>query len=153
MKSVTFTPASVKSKGLAPLHRDEKRLKSCMCYKIVYYVPRQSSVDVHTRMQNLTSEPGASDCLGAHDTLSEIRKRKRKFFCRGTEVKFRLIVLRSCTCGVISHLNRNKLDVAERGEGGPGGEGSGERSGGPSPPPPPPPPPDGDFPVARRGIQ
>ena len=33
MTSVTFTPASVKSKALTPLHRHEKRLKSCMCYK------------------------------------------------------------------------------------------------------------------------
>ena len=33
MTSVTFTPASVKSKALAPLHRHEKRLKSCMRYK------------------------------------------------------------------------------------------------------------------------
>ena len=33
MTSVTFTPASVKNKALAPLYRHEKRLKSCMCYK------------------------------------------------------------------------------------------------------------------------
>ena len=33
MTSVTFTPASVKSKALASLHRHEKRQKSCMCYK------------------------------------------------------------------------------------------------------------------------
>ena len=45
----------------------------------------------------------------------------------------RLIVLRTCTRGVISHLYRNKLDVAERGEGGPGGEGPVESSGGEAP--------------------
>ena len=45
----------------------------------------------------------------------------------------RLIVLRTCTCGVISHLYRNKIDVAERGEGGPGGECPGSRSGGEAP--------------------
>ena len=33
MTLVTFTPASVKSKALAPLYKHEKRLKSCMCYK------------------------------------------------------------------------------------------------------------------------
>ena len=33
MTSVTFPPAAVKSKVLAPLHRYEKRLKSYMCYK------------------------------------------------------------------------------------------------------------------------
>ena len=36
--SVTFTPDSVKSEALAPLHRHEKRLKSCMCYKNRYYI-------------------------------------------------------------------------------------------------------------------
>ena len=34
----------------------------------------------------------------------------------------RLIVLRTGTCGVILHLHRNKLDVAEKGEDGPGAE-------------------------------
>ena len=28
--------------------------------------------------------------------------------------------MRTCTCGVISHLYRNKLDVAEKGKEGPG---------------------------------
>ena len=69
------------------------------------------------------------DCLGTFDTLSDIGKRKREFVCREAEVKLRLIVLRTSTYGVISHLYRNKLDVAETGEGGPGGEGSGGRSG------------------------
>ena len=36
MMSVTFTPAAVKSKVLAPLHGYEKRLKSCMCFKKVF---------------------------------------------------------------------------------------------------------------------
>ena len=40
-----------------------------------------------------------------------------------------LIVLHTCTCEVI-HLYRNKLDVVDREEGGPGGEGPGSRSGG-----------------------
>ena len=75
----------------------------------------------------------AFDCLGVYDTLSEIGKRKREFICWGAEVKLRLIVLRMCKCGVISHFYRKKLDVAERGEGGPGSESSGWRA---SPPPP-----------------
>ena len=33
------------------------------------------------------------------------------------EFKLRLIILRTCTCEVISHLYRNKLDVVERGGG------------------------------------
>ena len=74
----------------------------------------------------------AFDCLGVYDTLSEIGKRKREFICWGAEVKLRLIVLRMCKCGVISHFYRKKLDVAERGEGGPGSESSGWRA---SPPP------------------
>ena len=42
----------------------------------------------------------------------------------------RLILLRTCTCWVISHLYRNKLGVAERGEEVPGGGGGpGRRSG------------------------
>ena len=36
MTSVTFTPASVKSKAFAPLHRHEKRLKSCMYYEKIF---------------------------------------------------------------------------------------------------------------------
>ena len=48
-----------------------------------------------------------------------------------------LIVLRTYTCGVISHLYRNKLDVTKRGEDGPGGEGPGGRSGGELPSLPP----------------
>ena len=89
-----------------------------------------SQVDDYTRMQNLTSEPTAEgedgktasdykqlNCLGAYDTLSEIGKKKREFVCRGAEFKLRLIILRTCTCEVISHLYRNKLDVTEREEG------------------------------------
>ena len=64
------------------------------------------------------------DCLGTYDTWSEIGKRKREFVCRGAEFKLRLIVLRTCTCEVTSHLYRNKLDVAERGGRGLGGEAS-----------------------------
>ena len=59
--------------------------------------------------------------LGTYDTFSEIGKRKREFVCRGAEFKLRLIILRMCTCEVISHLYRNKLDVAQREERGPGG--------------------------------
>ena len=81
-------------------------------YLIVYYVPRQSST---------------------YDTLSEMGKRKREFVCRGAAVQLRLIIPRTCICGIISHLYRNKLDVAERGEGGPGGEGPSERCGGQGP--------------------
>ena len=93
--------------------------------KIVYYVPRQSSWCLYSDAV-LPSSPSARtlssassykqlNCLGAYNTLSAIRKRKREFVCRGAEFKLRLIVLRTCTCGVISHLYRNKLDVAERG--------------------------------------
>ena len=57
------------------------------------------------------------DCLGTYDTLSEIGKRKREFVCRGAEFKLRLIILRACTCEVISHLYRNNLDVANMGKG------------------------------------
>ena len=80
------------------------------------------------KMQNLTvfdsdgktaSEYKQFDCLGTYDTLSEIGNRKREFAWRGAELKMRLIVLRACTCGVI----------LRRGEGGPGGEGPGGRSG------------------------
>ena len=79
-------------------------------------------------MQNLTSLPLARtvtfkssykhllNCLGTYNTLFEIRKGKHKFVCRGAEVKFHLIVLRMCICGVISYLYRNKLDIAGRGE-------------------------------------
>ena len=67
-----------------------------------------------------------SDCIGTYEALSEIGKRKRKFVCRGAKIKLRSIVLHTCTCKVISHLYRNKLDVDKRGEGGPG---SGGRSG------------------------
>ena len=70
----------------------------------------------------------------------------------------RLTELRTCTCGVISNLYRNKLDVAERGEGGLGGEGPGGKSGGEPPPLPPTPeglgakPLLGGFSAARRGT-
>ena len=76
------------------------------------------------------SESKQFDCLGKYDTLSEIGKRKREFVCRGVGVELRLIVLRTCTCGVISHVYLNKLDVAERGKEGPRGEGPGGRPGG-----------------------
>ena len=33
VKKVTFTSAAVKSEVLLPLHKHEKWLKSCMCYK------------------------------------------------------------------------------------------------------------------------
>ena len=49
-----------------------------------------------------------------------------------------LIILRTCTCEVISYLYRNKLDLAARGGGGPGegpeGEGPSGMSGGETPP-------------------
>ena len=66
-------------------------------------------------MQNLTaSEYKQFDCLG---TVSKIGKRKREFVSRGAEVKLRLIVYcvraHACTCGAISYLYRNKLDVAD----------------------------------------
>ena len=85
-----------------------------------------SKVDVYTGMQNLTaSEYKQCDCLGTYDTLSKIGNRKPEFVCRGAEVELRLIVLRTCTCGVISHLCHNKLDVVECRKGGPGGDGPG----------------------------
>ena len=43
MTSVTFTPASVKTKALAPLYRHEKRLKSHMCYKNIVALQCNSS--------------------------------------------------------------------------------------------------------------
>ena len=100
-------------------------LFNCKKKIIVYYVPRQSSwclyedAEFNVRAEGEDSKTASEykqlDCLGAYDTLSEIRKRKREFVCRGAEFKLRLIVLRTCTCGVISHLYRNKVDVAERG--------------------------------------
>ena len=79
------------------------------------------------------SEYKQLDCLGIYDTLSEIGRRKREFVYREAEFKLRLIIRRTCTGEVISHLYRNKLDVAERGERGPGGEGPSGRSGGGGP--------------------
>ena len=109
---------------------------------IVYYVSRLSSrylyedAECNVRAEGedgkTVSEYKQLDCLGTYDTLSEIGKRKREFICQGAEVKLRLIIVRTCTCGVISHLYRNKLDVAERVDGGLAGEGSVGRS----PPPP-----------------
>ena len=93
---------------------------------------RGSEVDLYTKMQSLRYELKARavklhasrykqfNCQGTINNLSEIGKRKHEFVCRGTEEKLSLIVLSTCTCGVISHLNRKKLDVAERGEGVPG---------------------------------
>ena len=89
--------------------------------KIVYYVPRQSSRCLY--------EDTEFNCIRVETAWLPIRyiqyfiwkrKRKREFFCRGAEFKLRLIILRTCTCEVISHLYRNKLDVAERGEGSKG---------------------------------
>ena len=56
MTSVTFTPAAVKSTDLAPLHRHEKRLKSCMCYTIVYYAPRGRKGTLLTSTENTRVE-------------------------------------------------------------------------------------------------
>ena len=88
--------------------------------------------------------------------IYKIEERKREFVYRGAEVELRLIVLRTCTCGVISHLYRNKLDIAERGERGSGGEGFGGRSRGQAPPPSRPEaradPLSGGFFAARRGT-
>ena len=81
---------------------------------IVYYVPRQSSRCLY---EDKESEYKQLDCLGTYDTLSKTGKRKREFVRQEAEFKLRLIILRTCTCEVISHLYRNKLDVAERGEG------------------------------------
>ena len=73
---------------------------------------------------------------------------KREFVCRGAEVKWRLFVLHTFTCGVTLHLSRNKL--AARGKGGPGGEGP---VGGLPPPRPGPGavPLSGGFSAVRRG--
>ena len=64
-----------------------------------------SQVVVYTRMQNASEHPSINSLavISAYDALSEIGKRKREFVCRGVEVKLRLIQLRTCTCGVISH--------------------------------------------------
>ena len=113
--------------------------KACRYSLIEYCVPRQSSRclyedgEFNVRAEGEDGKTASAeykqfDCLGTYDTLSEIGKRKHKFVCRGEEVNLRLIVLRTCTCRIISHVHRNKLDVAERGEGGPGDEGPGRRS-------------------------
>ena len=89
---------------------------------MVYYEPRQSSRCLYADAEfNVRAEgkdgKTASEYMILYDTLSEIGKKKREFVCRETEVKLRSIVLRMWTCRVISHLCRNKLDVAERGKG------------------------------------
>ena len=61
---------------------------------------------------NSASEYKQFDCLGTYDTLSKIGKKKHEFVCRGAKVKLRLIVLHTRTSGVISHLYRDKFDVA-----------------------------------------
>ena len=58
------------------------------------------------------------DSLGTYGTLSEKGKRKREFVYRGAKVKLRLIILRACTSGLISHLYRKKLHVSEKGSRG-----------------------------------
>ena len=87
--------------------------ENCRSIKYIY---RGSQVDVVYEDAEFNcktaSEYKQFDCLGTYDTSSETGKRS---VCRGAEVKLRLIVLRTCTCGVILHLHRNKLDVAERG--------------------------------------
>ena len=86
----------------------------------------------------IVSEYKQFNCLGTYDTLSEIGKRKREFVYRGAKVKLRLIVLRTCTCGVISHLYCNKSieGMPKGGKEGPRGEGPGGKSGAKPPPPP-----------------
>ena len=111
---------------------------------IVYYVPRQSSRCLYEDAEfnvwaegeddKTASEYKQLNCLGTYDTLSEIGKRKREFVWRGAKFKLRLIILRTCTCEVISHRYRNKLDVAQREGRGPGDGGPSGRSGGPGPP-------------------
>ena len=46
MTSITFTPAAVKSKILTPLHRHEKQLKSCMCYKKMFLIKYENRSDI-----------------------------------------------------------------------------------------------------------
>ena len=59
MTSVTFTPAAVKSKVLASLHRHEKGLKSCMSYKIVYFDTRdQNGRLAHCKCKNVVRSGG-----------------------------------------------------------------------------------------------
>ena len=81
----------------------------------------------------IASEYKQLDCLGTYETLSEIGKRKREFVCRGAEFKLRLMILRTFTCELISHLYRNKLDIVQRGGRGPGGGGPSGRAGGEAP--------------------
>ena len=99
---------------------------------IVYYVPRQSSRCLYEDAAfNVLAEGDHGktafeyeqfDCLDSYDTSSEIGQRKREFVCRGAEVKLRLIVLRMCACGVLSHLYWGRES---------GGESPGGRSEGP----------------------
>ena len=103
------------------------------CFRFFLYKDAEFNVRADNEDGKTASEYTQFDCLGTYDTLSEIGKKKREFVCRGVEVKLRLIVLRTCACGLIPHLYRNKPDVVEREEGGPGSESSGGRSGGEAP--------------------
>ena len=50
--------------------------------------------------------------------LCTLTVKYKQYDCLGAGVKLRFILLRTCTCVVILHLYRNKLDVAERGSRG-----------------------------------
>ena len=107
----------------------KKKKKRCL------YEDAEFNVRAEDEDDKTASEYKQADCLGTYDTLSEIGKRKREFVCRGAKFKLRSIILRTCTFEVISHLYRNKLDVAQREGRGPGDEGPSGRSGRASPPP------------------
>ena len=72
MTSVTFTPASVNSKALAPLHRHEKRLKSCMCYKIIYYSARERNWTFHVEC-DMSSTSQRRVLYTSHETKVQFR--------------------------------------------------------------------------------
>ena len=90
-----FTSAAVKSKFLAPLHRHEKRLKSCMCYKIVHY-------DTSVSLQH---EPKASDVITLVKKTFFRTSIVRNFIYRG--VKMRISARKAC---VKPHL-RTRSDI------------------------------------------
>ena len=73
-------------------------------FVIVNYVQRQSGRCLYEDAEfngKTASEYEEFDCLGTYDIISETGKGKREFVCRGAKVKLRLILLHTCTCGVL----------------------------------------------------
>ena len=102
---VTFTPASVKSKALAPLHRHEKLLESCMYYKIVHY--DTSAMKRFLTSVSLQHEPKASDVITLVKKTFVRTSIVRNFILRG--VKMRISAREAC---VKPHL-RTRSDIKD----------------------------------------